>query len=237
MATGRGPRLHRDVLEKLMARIIAGSIEPGEMLPREVDLMGEYDVSRGVARETVRALEERGLVSVKHGIGAFVNPADRWDTAHPDVLRALMGGDSHDAVARESEEVWCWAVKKAVYLAAQQGSSRWISRMREAVAEMEGVYASRSQAAGFGEAAEAFYAALFMATANRPFRGMAMGVLPLLSLMPSELADADHIRERVLPEYRKLVSIIDSGDTERACTQLEQLLTAEGRTSAAINAS
>src|SRR5579864_3236509 len=143
MATGRGPRLHRDVLGKLMARIIAGSIEPGEMLPREVDLMGEYDVSRGVARETVRALEERGLVSVKHGIGAFVNTPDKWDTAHSDVLRALINGNEHAAVVRESDVCWSRLVEEATELAAQRGSFRWISRMREAVASMEGVYASR----------------------------------------------------------------------------------------------
>jgi DNA-binding FadR family transcriptional regulator len=216
-------------LERLIASIVAGSIEPGEMLSREVDLMEEHDVSRGVARETVRALEERGLVSVKHGIGAFVNTPDKWDTAHPDVLRALIDSNEHDAVVRESDVCWSWLVERATELATQRGSLRWISRMREAVALMEGVYASRSHAAGFGEVAAPFYAALFMATENRPFRGMAMGVLPLLSLMPSQLTDAAYARERVLPEYRKLASIIESGDKRKARDQLRNVLALEGR--------
>ena len=191
--------------------------------------MEEHDVSRGVARETVRALEERGLVSVKHGKGAFVNTPDKWDTAHPDVLRALLNGNEHDAVVRESDVCWRWLVEKTTELAALRGTSRWISRMREAVASMESVYASRTQAAGFGEVAMPFYAALFMATENRPFRGMAMGILPLLSLMPSQVTDAAFIRERVLPEYRKLVSAIDAGDRKKAREQLREIFVLEGR--------
>jgi DNA-binding FadR family transcriptional regulator len=199
------------------------------MMPGEVNLMEEHDVSRGVARETVRALEERGLVSVKHGKGAFVNTPDRWDTAHPDVLKALFNGDEHGAVIRESVVCWCWLVEKATELAASRGTTRWISRMREAVASMEGVYASRSQSAGFGEIAMPFYAALFMATENRPFRGMAMGILPLLSLMPSPATDAAFIRERVLPVYRKLPSAIESGDHEKAHEHLKEIFVLEGR--------
>jgi DNA-binding FadR family transcriptional regulator len=53
------------------------------MLPREVDLAAEFEVSRGVARETIRAMEERGLVSVKHGKGATIE-ADDWDVFDPE---------------------------------------------------------------------------------------------------------------------------------------------------------
>jgi DNA-binding FadR family transcriptional regulator len=62
-------RLHRDVMRLLSMDILSGALTPGEMLPREVDLAAEFDVSRGVARETLRAMEERGLVAVKHGSG------------------------------------------------------------------------------------------------------------------------------------------------------------------------
>jgi DNA-binding FadR family transcriptional regulator len=216
-------------LDRLIASIVAGSFEAGEMLPKEVDLTEKYDVSRGVARETVKALEERGLVWVKHGIGSFVNTPDKWNTAHPDVLKALINGHEHDAIVRESDVCWSWHVEKATELAAKRGSLRGITRMREAVASMEGLYAARTQVAGWGEAAEPFYAALFMATENRPFRGTAMGVLPLLSLMPSQLTDATYVRERVLPEYRKLVYAIESGDAVKAREQLRVVLQLEGR--------
>ncbi|HEX7290418.1 MAG TPA: GntR family transcriptional regulator, partial [Conexibacter sp.] len=72
-------RLHRDVMRILITDIVDGSRPAGELLPREVDLAEQFDVSRGVARETIRALEERGLVAVKHGKGATVRDADAWN--------------------------------------------------------------------------------------------------------------------------------------------------------------
>jgi GntR family transcriptional repressor for pyruvate dehydrogenase complex len=68
------------------------------MLPREVDLAAEFDVSRGVARETIRAMEERGLISVKHGKGATVNEPDGWDVFDPDVLAAMLSSDRQSDV-------------------------------------------------------------------------------------------------------------------------------------------
>ena len=48
----------------LIGDIASGALGPGEQLPRETDLAAQFGVSRGVARECIRGLEERGLVSV-----------------------------------------------------------------------------------------------------------------------------------------------------------------------------
>jgi DNA-binding FadR family transcriptional regulator len=216
-------------LDRLIASIVAGSIDAGEML-KEVDLMEEHDVSRGVARETLKALEERGLIWIKHGIGSFVNTPDKWNTAHPDVIKALINGHEHAAIVRECDMDWTWHVETATKRATERGSVRWITRMREAVGKMDVIYASRTQAEGWGEIAKPFYAALFMATENRPFRGGAMvSALPLLSLMPSRLTDADYIREKLLPEYRKLVHTIESGKPTESAKQLKVVFKLEGR--------
>ena len=76
-------RKHRDVMTLLIADIVSGVRPAGDMLPREVDLAAEFDVSRGVARETIRAMEERGLISVKHGRGATINEPADWDVFEP----------------------------------------------------------------------------------------------------------------------------------------------------------
>jgi DNA-binding GntR family transcriptional regulator len=62
-------------MRALLADIVSGALAPeGEAL-READIVERFGVSRGVARECVRGLEERGLVSVKPGRGATVNPS------------------------------------------------------------------------------------------------------------------------------------------------------------------
>ena len=77
----------------LIGDIVGGALPPGSALPREADLAARFGVSRGVARESLRGLEERGLVTVKHGRGATVNPDAQWDVFDPDVLAALLDGD------------------------------------------------------------------------------------------------------------------------------------------------
>ena len=85
----------------LIADIVSGVRPAGEMLPREVDLAEEFEVSRGVARETIRAMEERGLISVKHGKGATVNEPDEWDVFDPDVLAATLDSERGSEVLAE----------------------------------------------------------------------------------------------------------------------------------------
>jgi DNA-binding FadR family transcriptional regulator len=62
-------------MAELIARVAAGAYPAGAMLPKEELLAAELDVSRGVVRECIRALEERGVVRVRHGRGATVLPA------------------------------------------------------------------------------------------------------------------------------------------------------------------
>ncbi|MGH2848787.1 MAG: FadR/GntR family transcriptional regulator, partial [Thermoleophilaceae bacterium] len=86
------PRLHRQLVTELIAQITSGELVEGASLPREADLAERFDVSRGVARESFRALEERGLIRVKHGRGATVRPADEWDLFDGEVMAGMLSG-------------------------------------------------------------------------------------------------------------------------------------------------
>ena len=59
-------------------------------LPTETEIAKRFGVSRGVARESLRSLEERGLVTVRHGIGATVRPSSDWDMFSVDVIEAVL---------------------------------------------------------------------------------------------------------------------------------------------------
>ncbi len=85
-------RLHRGADAGAHRRDRLGPLAEGELLPRESDIAARFGVSRGVARECIRGLEERGLVTVRHGHGAIVKAEHEWDRFDPDVLAALLGG-------------------------------------------------------------------------------------------------------------------------------------------------
>lgn len=72
-----GPPLIRQrasdqIFADLQDRIVAGEFARGERLPTERELASHYGVSANTVRESIRALSLMGLVSVRHGSGAYV---------------------------------------------------------------------------------------------------------------------------------------------------------------------
>jgi DNA-binding transcriptional MocR family regulator len=61
----------------LRARIVAGDLPPGAKLPSETALMGEYHVSRTVAKYAINVLKGEGLVEGRRGPGRRAPSPDR----------------------------------------------------------------------------------------------------------------------------------------------------------------
>jgi GntR family transcriptional regulator, transcriptional repressor for pyruvate dehydrogenase complex len=70
----RQGRISEEVLSQLKESILLGKFKSGEKLPSERELIEEFQVSRGVIREAIRALEITGFVKLRQGPtgGAFV---------------------------------------------------------------------------------------------------------------------------------------------------------------------
>lgn len=66
-----------EVLRQLTSLIEQERLATGSLLPPERLLAAQLGVSRVVVREAARKLEQRGLVSIRHGVGVLVtnNPA------------------------------------------------------------------------------------------------------------------------------------------------------------------
>ena len=77
-AAPRRPRtLALELVQSLGERIRDGSLSPGDKLPTEAAIMGEFQVSRTVVREAISKLQAGGQVETRHGIGTFVlGPGD-----------------------------------------------------------------------------------------------------------------------------------------------------------------
>ena len=83
-------RRYHEVLGELGGAIIGGTYAEGTELPSVTALHEQFGCSRGVIREALRALEERGLVAVHQGRGGKVRQRESWDTRNPHVLRACF---------------------------------------------------------------------------------------------------------------------------------------------------
>jgi GntR family transcriptional repressor for pyruvate dehydrogenase complex len=80
----RAPRLAEMVAEVLRERIVTGELPDGGKLPRQEDLLEEFNVSKPSMREALRILETEGLISVRRGKlgGAIVHAPQSHDAAY-----------------------------------------------------------------------------------------------------------------------------------------------------------
>src|SRR6476620_8331959 len=89
-AREKAPRLGATVAAELVDAIGRGDLPAGTTLPPESVLCEQFAVSRTVIRESVKRVEEKGLVTVAQGRGTVVNQSRRWNVLDPDVLSALV---------------------------------------------------------------------------------------------------------------------------------------------------
>lgn len=203
----------------LIADIVSGVRPAGDMLPREVDLATEFDVSRGVARETIRAMEERGLIAVKHGKGATINGPDHWDVFDPDVLAATLDSERGGDILAQYLECRRMLEVPAAGLAAERASKQDVARIAEAFARMDATTRRPPGEAAeqlFHEADVAFHQALINATSNRALAGLVERLHSVLVLARYPLARPRYRQERALPEHKRILDAVVAGDAAAA---------------------
>lgn len=89
----------------ILEGIADGRYALGAQLPSEAQLAEESGVSRLTAREAVRDLAARGVLTVRHGTRALVSDPRRWDLLDPELMGlrgALLGEERQLAVLREA---------------------------------------------------------------------------------------------------------------------------------------
>jgi GntR family transcriptional repressor for pyruvate dehydrogenase complex len=212
-------RLHRDVMRILITDVVTGVRPTGDKLPREVDLAEQFGVSRGVARETIRAMEERGLISVKHGKGATVNDASHWNVFDPDVLGVMLESERSTEILGQYLECRRILEVEAAGLAAERASQEDLEPAAAALHRMEeSARRPPSQAAEelFHEADIAFHQALIAATGNRALGGLVERIHSALLLARYPLARPQYRFQRSLPEHRRIFEAVVAGDVPEA---------------------
>lgn len=215
---GAVARLHRDLLESITAEIISGDRPAGEMLPKEVDLAAQFGVSRGTAREGIRALQERGLVDVKHGKGATVTPEDRWDVFNPEVLAAALRSErGFDLIDSYIESRRLLEVP-AARLAAQRATNAdqdALAAAHDVMAQYAARRAPRPEAL-FHQADQQFHQALLRATRNAALTQLVERIHSALFAAEFASVSIGDRFERAREEHGAILSAIVAGDGDAA---------------------
>lgn len=130
------------VVDELVDAIVSGRLAPGDALPPEGPLSEQFGVSRTVVRESVKRIEEKGLVTIARGRGTEVRPMTAWNTMDRVVLTALIKHDETLGILDELSVVRAQLESVMAAEAAQRRSDeqvaeldRAMQRMRESTAD------------------------------------------------------------------------------------------------------
>jgi DNA-binding FadR family transcriptional regulator len=97
----RSERLGVAVTNELVELIVTGQIPEGGLLPPEGPLSEHFGVSRTVIRESVKRLEEKGLIVVTQGRGTQVARSGSWNMLDLIILSALIENDDSLSILDE----------------------------------------------------------------------------------------------------------------------------------------
>jgi GntR family transcriptional repressor for pyruvate dehydrogenase complex len=230
----RRRRIHEDVAEQLRDAILDGRLAAGRKLPPERELALEFRVNRTSIREAIKVLEGLGLVRVRQGDGATVQPLIE---ASLEVLAPMVfhGGRVDPRAIAELTEVMtpllCEMARLAIARARREELAA-LRRLRDAIADER-----RPREDRFAAARDTLVVLADM-TRNRVWQMLARRTRALLASTPLR-----ETRRRLRRDPAALVPIIDdslaavaAGQPDAAVAALHRLIDVVGTAHAAARA-
>lgn len=210
-ARTKAPRLGVTVVGELVDAIVRGDLPPGASLPPESLLCEQFAVSRTVIRESVKRLEEKGLVTVAQGRGTQVAPITSWRMVDETVLAALVANDATLGTLDDLSVVRAALEAVIARDAASRPSPGDIERLRGALQHMRDTVKDE---AAFHEADVVFHAIVGQMARNR----LADSIVKIL--FTQARASTRYSRrsqlEVTLAEHEAVFDAIAAGDPDRA---------------------
>lgn len=169
-----------ELVEQMTRRILSGEWPPGTLVPSLRATAAEAGVSMLSVREAVRALQARGLVETRHGVGTFV----RGQSGDEGVPEWMLGAGEVDEYV-ELVEARSYIETAIVELATRRRSASDLHRLDEILARMR---TARQDSAAFIEADADFHLTLAEAAHNRVLMRSMLGIrLPMQRLMANRI--------------------------------------------------
>ena len=207
-------RLGVAVVKALVDVIVSGSLAPGDLLPPEVPLSLQFGVSRTVLRESVKRVEEKGLVTVAQGRGTTVEPSSSWNILDRVVLTSLIAHDDSIGVLDELSVVRARLESAMAGETAQRRTLDQLSELRQATERMR---TSVGDQASVDAADHAFHELVMAISGNR----IAESITRILyerareSVRYRGIASEEHVL-LTLDEHATVFAAIEDCDAERA---------------------
>ncbi|WP_210530382.1 FadR/GntR family transcriptional regulator [Rubellimicrobium arenae] len=212
----RATHVSRDVMDDLVALIVAEGIRPGDRLPTELDLARRLGVSRHRLREVLTAWTRVGIVSRNKGAGTVLAAPVTGRTLHlPLTVTVEAESLLRTLAVRRPLEV------EAVRLAARDASPAARDRI---VARMLDLMAQHEAGADWRAADRAFHAAIHDSTGNPLFGQLITQLQRAFDTIYETPFGMSHLGSDTIPMHRALAEAVVAGQGEEAATLMTRIL-------------
>ncbi len=215
--------LHGQVVDRIGESLASGDIGAGEVLRLE-DVQARFGVSRTVAREAVRVLESKHVVTSRPRVGITVLPMNAWNLYDPQVIRWRLASPHREAQLRELAELRTAVEPYAAYLAAASAAPE-ARRELSAHAESMASSAREGSMSEFIAADAAFHRVLLEASGNGMFAQLAVVTEELL-VSRGDLALMPHrVDMTAVARHAQVADAVRSGQSDEAAAHLREIIT------------
>lgn len=213
------------ILDTLGEEIVSGKQPEGHTFTLH-DLSERFDISRTVAREAMRALEQLGLVSSSRRVGLKVLPQSEWNVFDHAVISWRLRSDEQRPAQLESlrelrDSVEPGAARLAAVNATQEQARR-LRELAEQIVDLAGQDAGNSEA--FQEADLQFHALMLEASRNEMFIALTQPIMGIMSgrALYGIMPDDPHVDTMQI--HVELAAAISRGDADAAEDASRRLL-------------
>jgi len=203
--------LSERVIAGISDAVVSGELAPGDRLPPERELAGQFGVSRTVVRDAVKTLSGRGILKARRGAGNFVADPEEGVSAGLGVLAEGLspGGEGFGDLF----EVRKVLEAHAAQWAARRRSEHHVGRLRGIVEE---AYRHAGDPGVLDETDARFHVAVAEASQNLVLVRVMFALLDLLATSRRETLDIAGRARLSLDEHERIIEEIERRDPEAA---------------------
>lgn len=206
--------LAETVMDDLLDRIFSSQYAARSALPPEADIAASHGVSRVTVREALKTLQAGNVVTIRRGVGTFVNDPREWTSLQIVLLYASRNSSAATAAA-DLIEVRRMVETGAAALAARHRSSTDLISLDSFIADM--VQSSTDgEVAAFVQADIAFHEVILKASMNLFVPVLFEPLGRLLYDNRMRTSSVPQIQTNAIAMHRGILRALTLGDVERS---------------------
>ena len=206
--------LYIDIVKKIEDKINKEFFSEGDKLPSEREMSIEFGVSRIVIREAIKVLQEKGLVMVRPGKGAYVTKPK--DDSITDTLQRIV--QSYNITVEDivdvREDLELAIIPKAVKKATEKN----IQKLKDCYQKM----IEKKFLKEFSQEDMNFHLELAEATQNKFYVVLATSFFELTERLLVDVSVYTNTVDQVLEHHKKIIESIEKGDVVLAISTMKE---------------